>query len=196
LSETQIVGISGPSGSGKTTLTKTLAEMTEDSIPVFFDEYDAVTTGPDAFNQWLVDGADYNAWQCNQLASDLLDLKSGRLITHPVSRQIHQPASTILFDAPLGYANDALGDLIDTMVYLDTPLDIAMARRLIRGAEDTPGTLLASEMQDYLAYGRKCYLVMDRVIKPACNHVVDGSLGVDVLARRIISLIGLETKRV
>jgi uridine kinase len=62
LSSIQIVGISGLSGSGKTTLTKTLATMIEDSVPIFFDEYDAVTTGPDAFDQWLVDGADYNAW--------------------------------------------------------------------------------------------------------------------------------------
>jgi uridine kinase len=105
-------------------------------------------------------------------------------------------ASTILFDAPRGYATDALGALIDTMVYLDMPLDIAMSRRLVRGAEDKASTLPASEMQDYLAYGRKCYLVMDRAIKPGCNHMVDGSLAVDVLARRIISLIGLQTKRV
>jgi uridine kinase len=132
----------------------------------------------------------------DQLALDLRDLKSGQPTTHPVSGQMLRPASTILFDAPLGYANEALGALIDTMVYLDTLLDIAMARRLIRGAEDKPGTLLATEMQDYLAYGRKCYLVMDRVIKPRCNHVIDGSLAVEVLARNIISLIGLETKRV
>ena len=132
----------------------------------------------------------------DQLASDLLDLKSGRAITHPVSSQMLRLASTILFDAPRGYATDALGALIDTMVYLDMPLDIAMSRRLVRGADDKASTLLASEMQDYLAYGRKCYLVIDRAIKPGCNHVVDGSLAVDVLARRIISLIGLQTKRV
>ena len=45
------------------------------------------------------------------------------------------PASYVVADAPLGRAHSDSGRFIDLMVFIDTPLDIAMARRTLRDVE-------------------------------------------------------------
>ena len=159
-----------------------------DAIPLHFDDYDHVTIGPESFEQWLADGPDYNAWRCDQLVADLERLNRGDAITHPVTGEPQGPATAVLFDAPLGRAHTATSAWIDTMIFLDTPLDIAMARRLLRGTSEDPTTSLAEEMRVYLEFGRKCYLMMDRIIKPTCDHVVDGSRTVDAIVDEIVRL--------
>jgi hypothetical protein len=62
------------------------------------------------------------------LAEDLKRLKHHQEITSPVDQKKVLPAAYILFDAPLGRAHGETGQYIDLMVYLDTPLDVAMAR--------------------------------------------------------------------
>jgi len=86
--------------------------------------------------------------------------------------------------------------LIDFMVYIDTPLDIAMARRLLRTLDgQTPETInerlneLKSELRAYLKGGRAAYLEMDKQIKPACDLVLDGRLPVEALAQQVVMAI-------
>jgi len=188
------IGISSPSGGGKTTIARSLNDRIKDSEPIFFDDYESLTTEPGSYEQWLPDGADFNAWQCEQLVSDLKALKHGRTIDHPVTGKSIGPANTIIFDAPLGYAHGDLGALIDFMIFVDTPLEIAMARRLLRASTENTSTDLATEMQNYLKFGRKCYLAMDRYVKPACDFIVDGSESIDTIVDEILSAIDLNTQ--
>lgn len=189
------IGISGPSGGGKTTVTKALAGRMVDSVSLFFDEYDDLTIAPHSFEAWLTGDPDFNAWRCSRLVSDLEALRRGKTIKHPVSGANVDSAGTILFDAPLGYANESLGKLIDFMIYIDTPLDIAMARRLLRETTLNTSTDLATEMENYLKFGRKCYLAMDRHIKPTCDLVVDGSHTIEGVVDEILAVIEPETNR-
>jgi thymidylate kinase len=82
------------------------------------------------------------------------------------------------------------------MVYIDTPLDVAMARRIQRdyfgdNPLDAQSTLDAINAMtaNYLTWAREAYLDQARQVKPLCDLVVDGCLPVDELAQQILAAI-------
>ena len=184
-----VVGLSSPSGGGKTTIVKRLAAVIPESVMIFFDDYDGSTIHPSSFRSWLDQGADYNAWKTPRLASDLRRLKEGRPIEHPINGSQVGPSRIIIFDAPLGKAQEETGSLIDFMVFIDTPLDVAMARRLLRDADTGDKVSLSDEMRTYLDHGRQAYLEMDKQIKPACDLSVDGMNSVGAIVEEVASEI-------
>ena len=135
------------------------------------------------------------------MESDLRGLKIGRSIIHPLTGSTILSQRHVIFDNPLGYAHAGLAKLIDFMVFIDTPLDIAMARRLLRDfpqqsnehIEDV-AKILRVEMATYLDHGRQAYLEMDRQIKPTCDLVLDGSLPVNELAHRVVEEITVRAR--
>ena len=191
-----VVGISSLSGGGKTAVASRLAELLHDAVTIAFDDYDFDTTHPESFRRWLVGGANVNEWKTPKLADDLGKLRTGQAIVSPVDGRTMVPRKYVVFDAPLGYAHTETAGYIDFMVFIDTPLDVAMARRLLRdwpsvsadgsidGTESLRGRLTA-----YLDYGRRAYLEMDRQIKPNCDLILDGCMPVDDLVREIAEAI-------
>lgn len=151
---------------------------------------------PENLQTWLMEGADYNVWKTPVLMNDLQLLKAGYPITSPVDGSKIPPAKFILFDAPLGRTHFETGRFIDFMVFIDTPLDVAMARRLLRdilgdaeqGAEDTI-TRLKANLSRYLDGTRLLYLEFQNQMKRTCNLVLDGRLTVDELATAIDTTI-------
>ena len=191
-----VIGISSPSGGGKTTLTRRVVELLPQAVAIFFDDYDFDTIHPESFRKWLEQGADYAAWKTPQLAADLQKLRDGQSIVSPVDGSTISPAKYVVFDAPLGYAHPETARLIDFMVFIDTPLDIAMARRLLRDFPSTSDAgfnrridCLQAQLNSYLDYGRLAYLEMDQQIKPGCDQVVDGARPVDEIAREIVEAV-------
>lgn len=188
-----VVGFSSPTGGGKTTVVSKVAEVLGDTVVITFDDYDENNIHPTSYQSWLAQGADCNAWQTPRLAEDLKRLKHNQEITSPVDRKKVLPASYILFDAPLGRAHHETGQYIDLMVYLDTPLDVAMARRILRdfygGSSSLSGqkaTLLRIELESYLEFSRAAYLELDKQVKPKSDLILDGTLVPDELAIQIV----------
>jgi uridine kinase len=196
-----VVGISGPSGGGKTTIAKQVAALLGAAVVLHFDDYDNVSVHPADYAAWLAQGADYNAWQLPQLAHDVCLLKQGQAIRSPLDSRLIAPAPYVVFDAPLGRAHQATGQHIDWMVYLDTPLDIALARRLLRddvgagviGIEERLERL-AEKLRSYLQGGRAAYLAMDTQIKPLCDQIIDGSLPATQQTQQIVTAVRARAK--
>lgn len=195
-----IIGISSPSGGGKTTVAQRVSEILPGAVTIFFDDYDFDTAHPESYRNWLKEGANYNDWKTPRLSDDLRKLKAGQPIVSPVDGLTVRPQRYVIFDAPLGYAHAETAIYIDLMVFLDTPLDIAMARRLLRNfslisVDDFSSTIdsLKTEMTAYLDYGRQAYLETDRQIKPNCDLILDGRLSVDDLAKAIVVKIRKQT---
>jgi uridine kinase len=185
----QVVGLSSPSGGGKTTIVKKLASVIPESTMISFNDYDGNTIQPSSFRSWLDQGADYNAWKTPRLASDLRRQREGRTIEHPINGSQVGPSKIIIYDAPLGKAQEETGSLIDFMVFIDTPLDIAMARRLLRDAGTEDKVSLSDELRTYLDHGRQAYLEMDKQIKHACDLIVNGMNSADAIAEEVASEI-------
>lgn len=191
-----VVGISSPAGGGKTTVAYKVAKLLADAVVISFDDYDETSIHPADYRSWLAAGADYNAWQTPCLASDLERLKQGQEIVSPVDRRTVFPAAYIVFDAPLGRAQRETGQYIDLMVYLDAPLDVALARRILRDFykdeatfSDEVAELLRRELEAYLDFSRAAYLEMDQQVKPKSDLVLDGTLAPGVLAIQITQAI-------
>jgi uridine kinase len=191
-----VVGISSISGGGKTAVAKKLAELVQDAVTLCFDDYDNTTMHPENLRTWLMEGADYNVWKTPVLTNHLLSLTTGNPIISPVDGSRIRPAKYIVFDAPLGRAHSDTGRFIDFMVFINTPLDIAMASKLLRNissdneqsAEDTIQSLIAN-LSSYLNGARLLYLEMDRLIKPKCDLILDGCLTVEELATAIYTRV-------
>lgn len=186
-----VIGISSVSGGGKTEVAKKLAELLQHALVFSFDDYDNTNIPPESFEAWLLEGGDYNAWQTPVLTRDLQALTSGNHIASPVDGSKISPAEYVVFDAPLGRAHCDTGRLIDFMVFIDTPLDVAMARRVLRGVASSLWTAdeavknIEYELSSYLTGDRLLYLELQDQIMQKCDLVLDGCLPVDELAGAI-----------
>ena len=127
-----VIGISAVSGGGKTGLATRLVDTLQDAVAVFFDDYEESSVMPESFQTWFDDGADYNAFVTPLFTEHIRSLKDGKAVRSPVSGSKMGPAKYIVVDAPLGRVHSDSGKYFDFMVFIDTPLDVAMARRLLR----------------------------------------------------------------
>ena len=100
---------------------------------MFFDDYEESSVMPEDFQSWFDDGADYDAFVTPLFTEHIRLLKDGKAVTSPVNGSAIEPAKYIVVDAPLGRVHTDSGKYFDFMVFIDTPLDVAMARRLLRG---------------------------------------------------------------
>jgi uridine kinase len=95
----------------------------------------------------------------------------------------------LLLDYPFSYCNDKIKKYINFSIYIDTPLDIAMARRILRGKSID----IRNEMKIYLEYGRTGYLNMLEDVKPTCDLTINGENQPEEIVEIIIDEIQLET---
>ena len=66
-------------------------------------------------------------------------------------------------------------DYLDCCIFIDTPLDIALARRVLRDMKDVSADEIRREMETYLNYARTAYVRMVKDHSLASDHVIDGS---------------------
>ncbi len=186
------VALGSYGGGGKTTLVRYLAS-TLNASKISWDDYNeaGLMTHPD---DWVA--ADTNDWKVPRLATDLSQLKQGQSITSPLGGPSIQPTPYTMFDAPLGYAHQETGQHIDVFVFIDTPLDVAMARRILRdyfaGRETLTSeqtTTLKTDLEGYLKFARAAFLSMDKKVKPLADVVVDGTLPIEMLAKQIMEKV-------
>ncbi|MCH7982622.1 MAG: hypothetical protein J4O01_05080 [Chloroflexi bacterium] len=179
-----IIGIGAVSGGGKSRLVTELARTLGNVRAVYFDEFDDTTEHPGDMRKWLADGGDYNAWKAPALVEHLRVLKDC-----DASEPKDGPNQYIVFDAPLGRAHAASGQYIDLMVFLDTPLDIAMARRLLReGFKNRP----ESHLRGYLEWTRDLFLWHIDQVSATADLILDGTLPPHALAKLIINEFSLK----
>ncbi|CAG7616323.1 Uridine kinase [Paenibacillus allorhizosphaerae] len=169
-----VITIAAVSGGGKTTVTKRLAETLSHSKALYFDAYE-FEGEPDDICEWVEQGSDTSVWNLSPLINDLQFLLSR-----------HEPSlDYIIVDYPFGYLHEGMKKFIDFTIFIDTPLDMAMARRILRDYTDSSSENIRNDMKHYLARGRFAYLDMLRTTKPNSDFVIDGSLPLDAIVNTI-----------
>jgi uridine kinase len=169
-----VIAIAGVSGGGKTTIAKHLNERLQNSKALFFDDYDF--DGPENIIDWVDKGANYDEWNLTPLIRDLEAL-------------LTEPLEYIVLDFPFAYKHSKTSKLINFAVYIDTPLDIAMARRVIRDFKNSSNENILNEMENYISQGRRGYLEMLKAIRPNSDIIVDGTLSASKIADKIYDRI-------
>ena len=191
-----VIGISAVTGGGKTALAARLVDILQDAVALFFDDYEESSVMPEDYQSWFDDGADYDAFVTPLFTEHIRLLRDGKAVTSPVNDSAIEPAKYIVVDAPLGRVHNDSGKYFDFMVFIDTPLDVAMARRLLRefalanseNATDTVANVKA-ETEAYLSGARRIYTSFVERVKPTCDLVLDGSLSLDELASAVVSIL-------
>jgi uridine kinase len=126
-----VIGIAGPPGSGKSTLAAGLAGLLGDTVVIDMDHYQRFTDQPlEALAAWAARGADPNEFEMPLLAAHLLALQRGEAIVDPTTGLTRPPRHQIVFETHFGRAHRATGAVIDHLLWLDVPPDIALARNL------------------------------------------------------------------
>ena len=187
-----IIGISAVTGGGKTAVALRLTEVLEDAVALYFDDYDDTNVHPDDLQRWFADGADYDAYETPLFTGHLQALKAGCSIRYPIGGAILGPAKYVVADAPLGRAHSDSGRFIDLMVFIDTPLDVALARRVLReidraGARmpDKATEYVQGELSGYLAQARPLYEEFQGRMRASSDVIVDGTLSIDDIVEKI-----------
>jgi SAM-dependent methyltransferase len=155
------------------------------SAVISFDSYDESVYLDRDINDWSADSNDDNEWHLEPIATD-------------IDRLLHEPLDYIILDYPFGYGNKLVGQYINLTVYVDTPLDVALARRIIRDYTNRASTrhkievnlsAIENELRHYLARSRPTYLRMIEKQKPASDLIVDGTKEPDAIADEILDYL-------
>ncbi|WP_369693652.1 hypothetical protein [Lentibacillus sp. CBA3610] len=81
----------------------------------------------------------------------------------------------IVLDFPFAYKHFKTSKFIDLTVFIDTPLDIALARRVARDFKQASTEDILSDMKNCISHGRKGYIEMLNTIKPNSDIIIDGT---------------------
>ena len=197
MKKTFVISIASIAGGGKTTIVAVLKERLKNSIVIYFDDYDDRVTIDCDINEWSADGNDCNEWNTEAIAADIRQL-------------LDETYDYIILDYPFGYLNDCVGKYIDCSIFIDTPLDLALVRRIIRDytsrpqdssfglsdVEEVSLSALDKELRFYLGYSRPTYERMIVTNKPASDLIVDGTKTPDEIVDSIVDFIAAKRKEI
>lgn len=182
-----VVSIAAPPGGGKTTLSHMLAARLSNAAILHFDDYETFTArSPAEIEAWADRGAPFAEITAPNFAEDLARLRASGV-------------SYVVVDAPLGRAHPATAAMIDFLIFVDTPLDVALARTIRAGAaraaqaSDTAAHNFAAWLETYLdgytRFTRRICEIQRARVMPNADLVLDGMLAPDRLAELAIAAI-------
>ena len=172
----KIIAVSAVTAGGKTTAVNAVKKKLPRCASLHFDDYSFDGEVED-FHQWVLDGADYNVWDLSPLKADIEKIiRSGKY-------------DYLLLDYPFAYRHNLIRDHIDCAVFIDTPLDIAMARRILRDMNNASADEIREEMNVYLNYARIAYVQMLKDIKPSSDYVIDGVQDLEYITMELLDII-------
>jgi uridine kinase len=126
-----LIAVAAPVGGGKSTLVRGLAQSLPGAAAIHFDHYERITQQPiETIKRWLLSGAQLDEMQIAGLSEDLQALKQGYAVTGPMSSLPVKANRYVIFETQFGRQHAATGRHIDYLIWVETPLDIALARKL------------------------------------------------------------------
>lgn len=200
-----IIGIAGGSGSGKTTIAHEIANEINDKDHINIitqDSYYKDNTGlamserkkinydhPDAFDMPLLEA------QINQLIhKKAIEMPTYDFTEHTRSdKTVHiEPSDIIILEGILVLASEAIRNLMDIKIYVDTDDDIRFIRRLERDIKER-GRSLDSVINQYLSTVKPMYHQFIEPTKRYADIIVpeggENDVAIDMLTTKVKSIL-------
>ena len=190
-----VVAVCGPIGSGKSSIVRGLVARLGDAVAIHMDSYERMTRAPvDQVMRWAERGADFEALEVPLLAEHLEKLKRGETVVEPAGRTPIAPRKYVVFETQFGRAHEATGAQIDLLIWIDVPLDVALARKLklfageaLRDARAGAAlerlAWLDAYLGNYLRLVGPLMQVQAARVRPQADMLVDGSGELDASVR-------------
>jgi uridine kinase len=202
--EPVVIGVAGGTGSGKTTVAQEILKRagTEQISLIQHDAYYKDLSNLPA-GQRAMQNFDHPVSLDNELLiAHLKELKASRHVNIPVydftthtrtgqTRHV-EPNRVVLLEGILIFADEALRDMMDVKIYVDTPADIRFIRRLQRDIAER-GRTRDSVVHQYLATVRPMH---EKFVEPSKRYadiiIPEGGfneVAIDLIAARIKALL-------
>jgi cytidylate kinase len=182
-----VIAINAVSGGGKTALSTLLHESLPGSVLFSFDEFDDTNVHPEDMIEWFARGGNLEEFKCPALKI-------------AVDAAIQGGVPHIILDYPFGRDHSLFRDSIDLSIWINTPPDVALARRIIRDLGRAPQLSpqdelrqLKEELRHYLLKARPVYL--DERHPITADLVLDGMMSLEKLRDQILERIRNESAR-
>jgi hypothetical protein len=169
---------------------------------LFFDEYSEIKS-PEDFLAWIEAGANPDDWRIPNFYEDLQSLRQGNSVTTRRGERVG-PCKYLVVERPFGISGAGMRGLVDFLVCIDLPTEIAVARNILRNVKRRVAADDAEKNRTYLHEhhdlleiylfnsGREMYLNMVEKVKQDCDLILDGTQPVNELARQVMAALPKE----
>jgi uridine kinase len=173
-----VLALTGPPGAGKSTVAALLQRRHAGARIISYDKYQSVTRlSQTQIRDWFAAGADLNQVDHSEVLADLTRETSSE---HNLAQR-----RLLLFETPFGRAHRETGAFIDFLVWIDTPLDIALARAVLAFTENAQRDTTPEAARDFINWqkqymtfypvAREMYLTQHEKVAPTADLSIDGS---------------------
>lgn len=170
----KIIVISGLTAGGKTTLVNSLARELKNSKIISFDNYD-IDQLP-------------SAPPLNKPLSQTINLYDIQNIISAVNSARYK-YDYILVDYPFGNRHELFNRLIDLTIYIKTPLDILLARRILRDFSNKDISTVNNYLNVYLKTIRQVLIENENFIVDTADLVLAGEAPLATEIEKVVGTI-------
>ena len=199
--DTMVIGIAGGTGSGKTTLTVRLKEKFVEDVSVLYHDNYYKSHSDMPFEERKKLNYDHpDAFDTQRMVEDLKALCRGETIQSPTyDYTIHdrsdvtvevRPTKVVIVEGILIFENQALRDLMDIKIFVDTDADVRILRRIMRDVKER-GRSLDSVVNQYLTTVKPMH---EQFVEPSKRYadivVLEGGhnlVALDMIIQRVKS---------
>lgn len=199
-----IIGIAGASGSGKSLLSKTIVnELGSDQVTVISEDSYYKDLGDMPHNQKAARNFDHpDAFDHHLFAEHLVALKEGKTVEVPTydfsthsrsteTRKIANPRLIVL-EGILLFVDELLREAMDIRIYVDTPMDICLIRRMQRDIAER-GRSVECVLKQYQETVRPMYLQFIEPSKRYADIIVPrggkNRIAIDMIKAKMAQLL-------
>lgn len=204
MSECIVIGIAGGTASGKTTVASRIKEEFQDNVGLvchdsYYFPHDEMT-----YEERSRINYDHpNAFETDRLINDIIKLKNNTPIDVPVydftihnrvDKTTHVEARrVIIVEGIMVFENEALRNLFDIKIFVDTDADERLTRRILRDVKER-GRSLESVLSQYMTTVKPMHEQFVEPSKRYADIIVprggENSVALEMIFERIKSILG------